>query len=187
MAPPYSALDQIRRTPGLKLAHRTELNTLFFGLDQGSAELRSSNIKGHNPFKDERVRQAMAYAIDIEPILARFDGRAAGPGRDDGRPGRQRLFGGTGPASASRPRKARALLAEAGYPDGFRVTLDCPSEYGDDEIATCRGVAEQLGAVGIEVDINLLPQNAFDTKLYKDRQSDFFFEAGTWIRIPRRC
>ena len=42
---------------------------MFFGLDQGSAELRSSNIKGRNPFKDKRVRQAMAHAIDIEPIL----------------------------------------------------------------------------------------------------------------------
>ena len=68
-APPYSALDQIRGTPGLKLAYGTKLLTMFFGLDQGSAELRSSNVKGRNPFKDKRVRQAMAHAIDIEPVL----------------------------------------------------------------------------------------------------------------------
>ena len=61
---PYSALDQIRGTAGLKLAHRTKLLTMYFGLDQGSAELRSSNVKGRNPFKDKRVRQAMACAID---------------------------------------------------------------------------------------------------------------------------
>ncbi len=47
---------------------------MFFGLDQGSAELRSSNVKGRNPFKDKRVRQAMAYAIDFEPILRRSHG-----------------------------------------------------------------------------------------------------------------
>jgi peptide/nickel transport system substrate-binding protein len=74
------------------------------------------------------------------------------------------------------------LLAEAGYPDGLDVTLDCPSEYGDDEIATCQGMAEQLGAIGIEVAVNLLPTNALDAKLYKDRQSDFFFEA--WHMDP---
>ena len=44
--PPYSAIDQIRGTFGLKLAHRPKLLTMFFGLDQGSAELRSSNVKG---------------------------------------------------------------------------------------------------------------------------------------------
>ena len=54
------------------------------------------------------------------------------------------------------PEKAKALLVEAGYPDGFSVTLDCPSEWGDDEIATCKGVAEQLGTVGIEVAVNFL-------------------------------
>ena len=68
--PPYSAMDQIRGTTGLKLAHRPKLLTMFFGLDQGSAELRSSNVKDKNPFKDKRVRQAMADAIDFEPILA---------------------------------------------------------------------------------------------------------------------
>jgi peptide/nickel transport system substrate-binding protein len=58
--PPYSAMDQIRSTPNQKVTYRTKLHTQYFGLDQGSAELRSSNIKGRNPFKDKRVRQAMA-------------------------------------------------------------------------------------------------------------------------------
>lgn len=52
--PPYSALDQISGTPGLKLAHRPKLLTIFLGLDQGSTELRTSDIKGRNPFKDYR-------------------------------------------------------------------------------------------------------------------------------------
>ena len=44
--PPYSAIDQIRRTPGLKVAYRTKLHTMFFGLDQGSAELRILQHQG---------------------------------------------------------------------------------------------------------------------------------------------
>ena len=47
------------------------------------------------------------------------------------------------------PERAKALLVEAGYPDGFSVTLDCANDWGDDEIADCKGMAEQLGAVGI--------------------------------------
>ena len=65
------------------------------------------------------------------------------------------------------------MLVEAGYPDGFSVTLDCVNEWGDDEIATCEGVAEQLGAVGIEVAINWLSQDELYEKVYTDRQSDF--------------
>lgn len=66
------------------------------------------------------------------------------------------------------------------------MTLDCPSEYGDDDIATCRGLAEQLGAVGIKVAVNLLPTNALDAKLHKDRQSDFFYEAWPVDPDPER-
>ena len=54
------------------------------------------------------------------------------------------------------PEKAKALLVEAGYPDGFSVTLDCPNDWGDDEIAECKGVAEQLGKIGIDVAVNFL-------------------------------
>jgi peptide/nickel transport system substrate-binding protein len=186
MAPPYSALDQIRRTPGLKLAHRPALMTAFFGLDQGSPELRSSNIKGRNPFKDRRVRQAISYAIAIEPILGDLMGELLVPAGILVAPGVNGYVAELDQPPPQDPERARALLAGAGYPDGFSVTLDCPSEYGDTHVATCRGVAEQLGAVGIEVAVNLLATNALDAKLYKDRQSDFFFEVWPMDPDPER-
>jgi peptide/nickel transport system substrate-binding protein len=172
--PPYSAIDQIRRTPGLKLAYRTKLHTMYFGLDQGSAELRSSNIKGRNPFKDKRVRQAMAHAIDIEPILHDLMGELFIPAGTIVAPG----VNGYAPELDQRlpydPQKGRALLLEAGYPDGFSLILDCANDWGDDEIATCKGVAEQLRAIGIEVAINFLSSNEWDAKVYEKRQSDFY-------------
>jgi peptide/nickel transport system substrate-binding protein len=176
--PPYSALEQIRRSPGLKLAHRTKLHSMWFGLNQGSAELHSSNVKGRNPFKDKQVRQAMAHAIDIEPILRPLMGELLIPAGMLAAPGANGHIPELDQPTPQDPEKARALLAGAAYPDGFSVTLDCPIDYGDAEIATCGGVAEQLGAVGIEVHINHLPHKAFDAKLYKDRQSDFFLEGG---------
>jgi peptide/nickel transport system substrate-binding protein len=74
------------------------------------------------------------------------------------------------------PEKADALLSEAGYSEGFSVTLDCANDWGDDETATCEGVAEQLGKVGIEVAINFLSSDAYDAKVYNARESDFYLD-----------
>jgi peptide/nickel transport system substrate-binding protein len=180
--PPYWALDQIRRSPGLKLAYRTKLLTMYFGLDQSSAELRSSNVKGRNPFKDRRVRQAMAYAIDIEPILRDLMGDLFIPAGMLVAPGVNGYAPDLDQPPPHDPERAQALLVEAGYPDGFSVSLDCPSEWGDDEIVTCKGVAEQLGAVGIDVAIDFLSSDDLYAKLYKDRQSDFFLDG--WHMEP---
>jgi peptide/nickel transport system substrate-binding protein len=178
-AVPYWALDQIRRTPGLRLAYRTKLLTIYFGLDQGSAELHSSNVKGRNPFKDKRVRQSMAYAIDIEPLLRPLMGDLFIPAGTLIAPGVNGYAPELDQPPPHDPEKAKALLKEAGYPDGFIVSLDCPGDWGDDEIVTCKGVAEQLGSVGIEVTVNFLSTEELSAKLYKHRRSDFFLDGET--------
>lgn len=58
-------VPKLRNTPGFKIIEGPEFRTIFLGLDQASDELSSSNIKGRNPFKDLRVRQALYQAIDI--------------------------------------------------------------------------------------------------------------------------
>jgi peptide/nickel transport system substrate-binding protein len=84
--PPFDAIEQIRKTPGLKLVQELELRTIFLGFDHEIPELRSSDIKGRNPFRDKRVRQAVYQAIDVEAI--RRDVMrgltASGPGQAEG-------------------------------------------------------------------------------------------------------
>jgi peptide/nickel transport system substrate-binding protein len=174
--PPYSAMDQIRRTPGLKLAYRTKLHTVYFGLDQGSAELRSSNLNGRNPFKDRRVRQAMAHAINLKPFLHDLMGELFIPAGMIVAPGANGYDPELDQPPSYDPEKAKALLTEAGYPDGFSVTLDCPNEWGDDEIAKCNGAAEQLGNIGIAVSVNFLSDDALNAKVYNARESDFYLD-----------
>jgi peptide/nickel transport system substrate-binding protein len=72
------------------------------------------------------------------------------------------------------PGRAKALLAEAGYPNGFRITLDCPkawSLFRDDKV--CQALAEQLGEIGIDVDVKSQPTGAFVEKV-ASRRSDFY-------------
>jgi peptide/nickel transport system substrate-binding protein len=62
------------------------------------------------------------------------------------------------------------------------VTLDCANYFGDDEIAACEGVAEQLGKIGIEVAINFLSTDEYNAKVYNDRNSDFYIDG--WDMDP---
>jgi peptide/nickel transport system substrate-binding protein len=179
---PYWALPQIRSNPNLKLAYRTKLHTLFFGLDLGSPELRSSNIKGRNPFQDKRVRQAMAHAMDLEPVLTPLMGELFIPAGMIVAPGVNGYAPDLDQPPPFDPEKAKALLVEAGYPDGFSVALDCANDWGDDEIAACEGMAEQLGAVGIEVAIDWLSTDDYDAKVYNARESDFHIDG--WHMDP---
>jgi peptide/nickel transport system substrate-binding protein len=177
-SPPLDTLEQIERTPGLKLAQTTQLRSVWLSIDQGSPELRSSDVKGRNPFKDKRVRQAMYQAIDIDAIhnevmhgLSMPAGMIIPPGVNGHAPELdQRL--------PYDPEAAKSLLAEAGYPKGFGVTLDCTNNYYVNDEAICRVVAAQLGKIGITVSVNAQPADPHYQKV-SAHESDFWLESYT--------
>jgi peptide/nickel transport system substrate-binding protein len=171
--PPLEALGSIRRRPGLRLAETGELRVLLLGLNQGTAELRSGDVRGANPFRDKRVREALYQAIDIEAIRNDVMAGLAMPTGITIPPG----INGYAPELDQRlphdPARAKALLAAAGYPQGFGVTLDCPNNrYLNDE-AICRAVAAQLGEVGIRVTVDAQLKEIHFAKLF-ERRTDFY-------------
>ena len=134
-----------------------EFRTIFFGLNQGSPELHSSSAKGTNPFADLRVRQAVYQAIDIEAIRTGIMRGLAIPAGMIIQPGMNGYTPEFDARSPYNPDAAKALLAAAGYPDGFEVRLDCPkNRYLNDE-AICRAVAGMLAKIGITVDLAIAP------------------------------
>jgi peptide/nickel transport system substrate-binding protein len=153
---PPQDTDRIEKTAGMKIWKTPELRTIFLGMDQSRDELLESNIKGKNPFKDKRVREAFYKAIDEEAIAAKvMRGYAkvtalmVGPGVNGYDPGLDKRF----PVDIA---GAKKLLADAGYPDGFEVGFDCPNDrYVNDE-QICQAVVAMLAKIGIKV--NLLAQ-----------------------------
>jgi len=153
---PVQDWQRLEDAPGVKPLTEPEARAIFIGMDQHRDELLFSSVKGKNPFKDVRVRQAVVLAVDIEAINKKIMRGAAKPlgslvatsvnGYDDS----------FGTPYKPDPAKAKKLLADAGYPDGFTVTLDCPNDrYVNDE-KVCQAVAGMLARVGIK--INLLAQ-----------------------------
>jgi peptide/nickel transport system substrate-binding protein len=171
--PPFDALDRIQAAPGLKLAQAMEPRMIFLGMDQGSPELRSSEVKSKNPFKDKRVRQALYQAIDVEAIrqdVMRNLARLAGVLVPRGVTGHTEELDQRLPYD---PEAAKQLLAEAGYPDGFSITLDCPNNRYINDEAICRAVAVQLGRIGVRVRVDAQSMTHHLAKIY-NRQTDFY-------------
>jgi peptide/nickel transport system substrate-binding protein len=171
--PPLAELDEIERTPGLKLARTNETRTIFLGLDQGSPQLRSSNIMGKNPFADRRVRQAVYQAIDVNTIRDEVMSGLAIPIGMIIQPG----INGYAPELDTRlpfdPDAAKALLAAAGYPDGFDVTLDCPNDRYINDEAICRAAAAMLGEVGVRVSVAARPMREHQPMI-RNKETDFY-------------
>ena len=150
---PPQDIERIRNTPGMKIWQTPELRTIFLGMDQARDELLESNLKGKNPFKDKRVRQAFYQAIDEEAMktkvmrgFARPTALMVGPGVNGNDPTLDKRY-------PYDPAAEKKLLAEAGYPDGFEVAFDCPNDrYVNDE-AICQAVVAMLARIGVKVDL----------------------------------
>lgn len=164
--PPPQDLRRLEENKDTKVVRGQENRIVFFGFDQQRDELLYSNVKGRNPFKDVRVRQAVYHAIDIEAIRARTMRGAALPSG-----GITPSILGSFPEIERRlpfdQERAKKLLAEAGYSNGFEVTLDCPNNryVNDEEI--CIAVAAMLARVGINTKVTTLPRVNYFPKLEK--------------------
>ncbi|WP_026299378.1 ABC transporter substrate-binding protein [Elioraea tepidiphila] len=176
--PPLQDLERLRRAPGVTVLEGPEVRTIFFAMDVKRDELLYSNVKGKNPFKDLRVRQALYHAIDIEAIRSRvMRGNAIVTGtlfppQVNGYSKEQdvRL-----PFNADR---ARALLAEAGYPQGFEVTLDCPNNRYINDEAICQAVAAMWTRVGVTTRLNAMPLANFFPKIQREDTSIYLLGWG---------
>src|SRR5262249_43315008 len=141
-------------------------------------ELLESNVKGKNPFKDKRVRQAFYQAIDENAIVAkvmRGDAKATalmvGPGVN----GFDESLNKRAPYDVN---AAKKLLAEAGYPSGFEVGMDCPNDrYVNDE-QICQAVVAMLARIGVKVNLLAQTRAKFFAKVNEPRYETSFYLLG---------
>jgi len=175
--PPPQDVPRLSQTPNIKVIEGVENRIIFIGMDQARDELLYSNVKGKNPFKDLRVRQALYHAVDIDAIqkntmrgLSKPTG-AILPSPVTSTPEIEKRL----PFDRDRARK---LLADAGYPNGFEVTLDCPNNrYVNDE-RICQALAAMWAQIGITVKLNAMPRALFFPKLEKTDTSMYMLGWG---------
>ena len=163
--PPLQDLARLKGQPGLQVIEGLENRVIFLVMDQDRPELKYSSVKGANPLKDLRVRQALYSAIDVEAIRSQvMRGMSAPTGAMI--PAAHRSFPEIEPRLMTVDlNRARKLLADAGYPKGFDIQLDCPNNrYVNDE-RICTAIAAMLAKVGIQVRVNAMPRAQFFQKV----------------------
>jgi peptide/nickel transport system substrate-binding protein len=161
-----------------KVIYGMENRVVFFGFDQARDSSPYISVKDKNPFKDVRVRKAFHQAIDIQAI------------KDKVMRGNADIVGCLTPSPIAcnmAPEldknrlpfnldAAKKLMEEAGYKDGFEVTLDCPNNryINDEEI--CLSTAAMLSKINVKVKVNAMPRTTYFPKL--EKQDTSFYMLG---------
>ena len=171
---------RLARDPAFRIEEKVSWRTIFFFADQRERAPGLTDASGAplaaNPLRDRRVREALSHAIDRRAIAERLMDGAALPAANLVSPP---VFGYAADLEpdAHDPARARALLAEAGYPRGFGMRLSAPNNrYVDDE-QIAQAVAAMLARVGVRARVETLPINAY---LTRGREGRFCFALLGW-------
>ncbi|MEM8551026.1 MAG: ABC transporter substrate-binding protein [Pseudomonadota bacterium] len=178
---PLQDTARLEAADGVVALQNPSLRTIMLGLNHGDDELDAAPGTGFNPTKDIRVREALWRAIDMDAIVekvmrgkARVAGLMIAPpiagyvAEDDVKPQYD-------------PEMAAALLAEAGYPDGFTMGLDCTNDryVNDEEI--CLAIASMWQQIGVDVKLTTQTKGNHFPKV--DRGETDAYMIG-WATLP---
>jgi peptide/nickel transport system substrate-binding protein len=170
---PVQDIERVNASPNARVLAGPELRTIFLGMDQKRDELLYSSVKGKNPFKDKRVRQAFYQAIDIDGIqktvmrgASRPTGLMVGPGINgfDASQNKRLPYD---------PEAAKKLMAEAGYPNGFEVTMNCPNDRYVNDARICQTVAANLARIGVKINLAAETKGTYFPKILR-RDTSFY-------------
>jgi len=173
-------MKRIRGHREIRFFTRPGLRLIYLQMDQHREH--SPYIQTHdgkNPLLDKRVRQALYYGIDEAAIARYIMSDFALPA---GQLSPEAVFG-YDPAVKRpdyNPRKAKALLGEAGYPDGFTIRLDTPNNRYVNDAQIAEAVAVSLAKIGIRVEVNAMPKSRFFGQI--SRLDTSFFLVG-WENV----
>lgn len=174
--PPLQDVERITKNPDFHLASVVSTRVIYVAMDQRSDTLVPpgvSGTNGKNPFRDERVRKALSLAINRKDIAQHLM-------RGFSRPAEQLLdkaFFGSDPTLkplSYNPQQAKRLLAQAGYPNGFEVTLAGPNDRYVNDAQIVQALAQMWTKVGVKTKVITLPASVFFGKRTKN-------EFGIWM------
>jgi peptide/nickel transport system substrate-binding protein len=175
--PPPQDIARLKENTNVKIIEGLDARVQYVAFDLSRNELLYSDVKGKNPLKDLRVRQAIAHGIDIDAIREKVMRKLSVP---IGTMVTTEVRGYSKDADKRLPfdrDKAKKLLTEAGYPNGFSITFDCGNIQPAADI--CQAIPPMLAQIGIRVTPNIVPQATYFPKIGKFDTSMYLLSWGT--------
>jgi peptide/nickel transport system substrate-binding protein len=160
-SPPTADLPKLRENPKLSVSQGLSNRVIYIALDSfAEPSVGIPDTNGKNPLKDKRVREALSMAIDRDAIVKRIMqnlGVAAG----DLLP--QPMFGSRADAKVQKYDLAAAkkLLADAGYPNGFTITLGTPNDRYINDSDVAQAVASMWTRIGVKTNVDSIKSTVF--------------------------
>jgi peptide/nickel transport system substrate-binding protein len=185
-SPPIPDIPRIARTRGFKVLRKQGPRLIFIAMDThrdrgGPHPQFSPGLPAGqpNPFKDVRVRQAVYHAINSKEIVEQVMQGAAAPAEQILPP----FMYGYNPRVRRPiydPSRAKRLLAEAGYPNGFTVRLDVTTDRYVNDREVGLAVVGMLKRVGIDAQLNGMPRAIYFPKM---RAFETSFQMSGWLTL----
>ncbi|CAG9178564.1 ABC transporter substrate-binding protein [Cupriavidus respiraculi] len=177
---PSADVAKLKQNPKFRIEQQVSWRTIFWQMDQSRDNPpfvtdKAGKPLGKNPFKDARVRAAISHSLNRDAIVSRIMEGLAVPASSIVSP---QIFGhpGTKPDAYDAAR-AKKLLAEAGYPDGFGLTLHATNNRYLNDAAVAQATASMLTRIGIQTKVETMPVATYFTRA---RQGEFAFQMLGW-------
>jgi len=170
---PVQDLKRVDDADGLKVVKAAQNRVIFFGMNTAADDLESDSVEGANPFADVNVRRAMNMAINrdaIQKVVMRGESDPTNVIMPPFVNGWTEELNALPSGSAD---EAKKLLADAGYAEGFSVTLDCPNDRYINDEAICQALVGMMAKIGVEVNLIARPK-AQHFPLIQNKTSDFY-------------
>lgn len=195
---PLQDVERIKGTAGFQVLQRPELRQMVVLMSPENPTAadtfdRDGKPLDKNPWADVRVRKAVSLAIDVKGIAEKIMRGHAKDTSIASMPGMEGYPADLDTPHEYDPEQSKALLAEAGYPNGFKTRLRCTNDrYANDE-AVCRALASMLARVGIDTEPSPEPWATFVKDLVAlkidflllaaapNGQTTFDMLQGTWM------
>lgn len=157
---PIQDLARLEAAPNVKILERTDIRTVMLGMNRRETLVEG----GKNPLNELKVRQAMEMALDRDLLR---DKVMRGKSRTTGTPVAPEIPGYSADLDvpvAYNPDKAKALLAEAGFGDGFEFVFVCANDRYSNEEQICQAIASMWARIGLKPKLDIGPRAVMTSK-----------------------